>query len=371
MLFLIGIFITCFLVFTLSGKKGKSLADHILLTWLLLLGVHIAIFYLRFSEQAYQFPFFLGVDFPFPLLHGPMLLLYVQAITSRFPAKRSLNLLHYAPALVAYVAMIPFYLRPAQERILVFQHQGQGYETFGIALNLAIFASEGIYFCWSLLLLRRHRSRIESYFSATEKVNLNWLRYLTYGLGAVFLVSVLLDEVWINGSIVVFVLFVGFFGINQVGIFTSPQELPPQPAAPVQEHIEVAVETQPAKRYAKSGLSAEQSEILYERLQLMMTGEELYRESEITLTQLAERLGIHSNYLSQVINEKTGDNFYAYINTLRIEAFLDLLEDPPNRQYKLISLAYDCGFNSKSSFNRYFKKVVGQTPTEYVGSRFG
>jgi AraC-like DNA-binding protein len=78
------------------------------------------------------------------------------------------------------------------------------------------------------------------------------------------------------------------------------------------------------------------------------------------------KLGVHPNYLSQIINQKEKKNFYDFVNTYRFEEFKKLIAQQKNQQYTLLSLAYDCGFSSKSSFNRYFKKATGQTPSEYT-----
>jgi AraC-like DNA-binding protein len=77
-------------------------------------------------------------------------------------------------------------------------------------------------------------------------------------------------------------------------------------------------------------------------------------------------LNTQPNYLSQILNELEGKNFYDYINTLRTEEFKRLIAIPDNRKYTLLALAQQCGFNSKSSFNRYFRKVTGQSPSEFM-----
>ena len=120
------------------------------------------------------------------------------------------------------------------------------------------------------------------------------------------------------------------------------------------------------RKYLKSGLSAEMAGNLHSRLTQLMESEKLYTESELSLSQLANRLNTLPNYLSQVINDKEGKNFYDYINMLRIEEFKTLVSRPENRKYTLLSLSYDCGFNSKSSFNKNFKKVTGLSPSEYL-----
>nr|WP_246440606.1 helix-turn-helix domain-containing protein [Rhabdobacter roseus] len=72
------------------------------------------------------------------------------------------------------------------------------------------------------------------------------------------------------------------------------------------------------------------------------------------------------HHLSQVINEKEQKNFYDLINGWRIEEFLKEVKSEKNKKYTLLAIAYDCGFNSKASFNRNFKKYTGKTPTEYL-----
>ncbi|HEX6333356.1 MAG TPA: helix-turn-helix domain-containing protein, partial [Flavisolibacter sp.] len=127
-------------------------------------------------------------------------------------------------------------------------------------------------------------------------------------------------------------------------------------------------ELAPRRKYSKSGLSEDMASRIHRELGILMETEKLYTESELSLADLATKLSVHPNYLSQVINEKEGRNFYDYINTLRIEAFKKLVTKPGSQKYTILSLAYDCGFNSKSSFNRFFKKITGQSPSEYIDS---
>jgi AraC-like DNA-binding protein len=119
------------------------------------------------------------------------------------------------------------------------------------------------------------------------------------------------------------------------------------------------------KKYPKSGLTEEASEKLHQALINLMTENALYKKSELSIDDLSSKLGIHPNYLSQIINQKEKKNFYDFVNTYRVEEFKRLIGMPRNQHLTLLSVAYDCGFNSKSSFNRYFKKATGQTPSEY------
>jgi AraC-like DNA-binding protein len=224
-----------------------------------------------------------------------------------------------------------------------------------ILKRYAIAFSGIFYVTWSALLLKRHRSNIREQFSDLEKINLQWLRILTYGLGGIWvLVMFFKSELLILAGVGIFVFLIGFFGVRQAIIFT-PGQLP-------------ADGNGQKKKYPKSGLTEEVSEELHEKLKRLMTEDALYKKSDLSINDLSSKLGVHPNYLSQIINQKEEKNFYDFVNTYRFEEFKRLIAMKKNQQYTLLSLAYDCGFSSKSSFNRYFKKATGQTPSEYSSS---
>ena len=80
---------------------------------------------------------------------------------------------------------------------------------------------------------------------------------------------------------------------------------------------------------------------------------------------VAHELDVHPNTLSQVINSVEQKNFYDFINSLRIEEFKERVAKPENQKYTLLSLALECGFNSKSAFYNAFKKFTNSTPSEF------
>jgi len=143
----------------------------------------------------------------------------------------------------------------------------------------------------------------------------------------------------------------GFFGIKQIAVYPEKQT--------------VKVEDKEKKKYLKSGLKKDVSEELYQKLTQLMQKKKPYIKNDLLINDLATEFDVHPNYLSQVINEKEGRNFYEFVNHYRLEEFKRLITIPKNRQLTLLSLAFECGFNSKSSFNRYFKKSTGQTPSQY------
>ncbi|MFT3912423.1 MAG: helix-turn-helix domain-containing protein [Ferruginibacter sp.] len=410
MLFVIGISIAFFLDFVLISKKRKTLADKVLVVWLFFIAVHLLLFYLHISGKSFEMPWLLGIHIPMPLLHGPFLFLYTGTLTNQLSLKRKIWLIHFIPVIASWLYLLTFYVLPAEQKIFIFKHKGRGHETFMFINLIAIYTSGILYILGSTLLLRRHRFAILNQFSYTEKINLRWLQYLIYGLAIIWLAVFLDNDEVVFTLVVAFIVFIGYFGIKQVGIFSytnqaghtnndrvgntgdkknpvrgtqtgTIEEVTEAIGIPVPGirtgAVENTAEENPVeinidkRKYSKSGLTEESAGNLHKELTRLMETEKLYMGSELTLTDLARRLDTHPNYLSQVINEKEEKNLYDYINTLRIDAFKKLIADPANQRYTILSLAYECGFNSKSSFNRYFKKVTGESPSDYMRRQFG
>jgi AraC-like DNA-binding protein len=352
MFFVAGIGLAVFIEFLLISKKNKSASDQILTVWMFLILVHLFLMYVFITEDVYRFPFLLGIEHPLPLLQAVFLFLYVSFLTKQLPEKRKALILHFVPAGIMYMYLVTFFILPADQKIQVYRNHGAGYELFMVLKSYAITFSGIFYVTWSAVLLKKHRHNIRDQFSDLEKVNLRWLQILTFGLGGIwFLVIFFRSEILILAGMVIFVFLIGFFGVRQVEIFTPNRQ--------------AADENELKKKYPKSGLTDEASSNLHQSLIRLMTEEALYKKSDLSINDLSSRLGVHPNYLSQIINQKERKNFYDFVNTYRFEEFKRLIAMQKNQQFTLLSLAYDCGFSSKSSFNRYFKKATGQTPSEY------
>lgn len=119
-------------------------------------------------------------------------------------------------------------------------------------------------------------------------------------------------------------------------------------------------------RYANSKLSEADSCAIDQRLMEHMEQNKPYLDNQLSLRQLADCLDVNTNYLSQVINEQHGKNFFEFINEYRVDALKEKLEQPENRQFTILSLAFECGFNSKTTFNTAFKRITGFTPSQYL-----
>lgn len=383
MFYFFGVGLNLFLLVLLLSKKNKSFADRILAGWLFVIGCHLSLYV--FSQQPITIHNIhqMGLGMPFPFLHGPFLYLYTAAVTQLLPANRKWLLLHFLPAAVIVVLAIPFFSLSAPEKMEVFNNKGRDYSGFMITAGWLMRVSGVAYVAWCFLLLRKHKKNIGELFSYEERINLNWLRYHIYALLAVWMIIIFVKkDSFIFSAVVIFVVLFGYFGIKQVGIFgpknrgqVVPEQLPAdtevsaeQTNSPAEAVTVDPEEERVNRKYSSSGLNPETADLIHSKLTRTMTAEKLYTEPELSLSMLAAKLEVHPNYLSQVINEREGKSFFDYINLLRVEEFKRLVEQPGQEQFTLMSIAMDCGFNSKSSFNKNFKKIMGQSPTEYLAS---
>ncbi|MCB2207849.1 MAG: helix-turn-helix domain-containing protein [Bacteroidetes bacterium] len=117
----------------------------------------------------------------------------------------------------------------------------------------------------------------------------------------------------------------------------------------------------------KKGLLDEAAAAAYKaKLQQLIEAEKPYLNPDLSLRSLADQLGINANQLSWLLNDGFGKNFNEFINQYRVEAFKNIARLPDNSHLTILSIAYDCGFNSKTVFNTFFKKETGVTPKQFL-----
>ncbi|MEM1155611.1 MAG: helix-turn-helix domain-containing protein [Pseudomonadota bacterium] len=118
-------------------------------------------------------------------------------------------------------------------------------------------------------------------------------------------------------------------------------------------------------RYAKSGLSPDAQQVVLNSLIAVMEQDKAFLDPELSLPELAGRLGCSINHLSQAINDGHGVSFFDYINRYRIQEATDILVQPDRFNPSVLDVALAVGFNSTSTFYAAFKKATGKTPAQY------
>ncbi|WP_276878145.1 AraC family transcriptional regulator [Chryseobacterium joostei] len=354
-----GIFIACFSSFLVLGKKQKRTPDFLLAIWFLIIGIHLVFFVLLRSGGYVKFPYLIGFELPFPFMHGPMLYLYILSVTGRKMSWK-IWLLHCMPVLMIYMVLLQFLMLPPHERMLVYQNKGKGYEVLSDVLKFSMILSGIVYVGLSLLAVRKYKKKISNQYSNTEKINLNWSYYLITGIALIWIAVIIRNDILIFSMVVLFILVAAYFGISRVGILDLPV---------VADGADEKEPDHEVVKYRKNSPGDDVIQAIHERLVYKMNHENLYKDSDLNLNHVAQLLDVHPNILSQTINSIENKNFYDYINRQRIEEFKRIATLPENQKYTILSLAFESGFNSKTSFNRNFKKYMNCSPREFLKSQ--
>ena len=119
------------------------------------------------------------------------------------------------------------------------------------------------------------------------------------------------------------------------------------------------------RKYKKTLFSKDELNTYIQQLESIMSNEKPFLDQDLTLRHLAESLELPPNYVSQLLNEGLEKNFSEYVNSFRLEAFKEKVQDPSQKHLTILALAYDSGFNSKTVFNTFFKKSMGITPKAF------
>ena len=152
--------------------------------------------------------------------------------------------------------------------------------------------------------------------------------------------------------------------------FTEPVLKPLRSLAQFQEIMQKTLGESTAtglqkRKYKKPLLNKEHIQLYQIELEVLMENEKPYLDPNLTLRSLAKMIQIPPNYLSQLLNEGFDKNFSEYINFYRVQIFKSKVADPLQQGITLLGLAFDSGFNSKTVFNTFFKKIEGKTPKTY------
>ncbi len=348
-----GVFLSFFVLNNKEHRKEPKQLLTVLMIVASLLFLLGALFVSRYTEiLIFVGPFILPA---FTLL-GPLLFLYIYSmLNSDFTFKKT-NLLYIIPYLIAFLYLSKIYFLPAQEQIEFIEKFyanktgmfEQLFRYFDISYRL-------IFLILSIKVLTSYRKKLENEFSSTDSINFNWLKNLLIFYLFTIIISVIVTVFGLSNDFRVMLAIYLAILMYVVGYkFMKGSE----------NEIKIA-ERISTKKYEKSGLSEEKKSEIIEQLTDMMENEKLYLEPEISARFLAEKLDVSINYLSQAINENYNKNFFEFINSYRIDDAKKLLTTENQFSNNILSIAFEVGFQSKSTFNSVFKKQTGKTPTQF------
>lgn len=279
-------------------------------------------------------------------------------------AKRSItkmDLAHYIPSLLYFGFILTYFVIPSDaignarlktgelEKVIYACH------AFGLVVNIT-------YWVLSLRLFLRFRESLKNELSYSLKTKFLFNFHLVIGIGfliwlTLYVISIIGYDrterdarpiIWLAMAFVI--LFIAYYGLLSPDVFK----------------ISVFEKTQ---KYVQSKLSIADLDKLKSQLDQLMIEKKPYLNNKLLKAELAEMLGTSNPELARLLNENIGMNFFEYVNYYRIKEFVALASTEKAQQLTFYGLAQEAGFNSKTTFNKSFKKLMGVSPTEYFNNQ--
>lgn len=286
-------------------------------------------------------------------LYGPLLYLYYLKllIDKGFSLK---DTIHIIPLCIYLIFHFPAILIPSSQKLRLLQNSDVGL-LFNV--NLA-FIYIGVLLLYLILIYRL------LFIKLSLPVHIKtWAKWTFYPFVVYF---VFLSGIYVlasNGLIVInskYEYLIGFLIILPIWVTTYFAYFQPDIFSGKKVFNGFTF-----GKYQNSGLTERFSIELRDKLILLLSNEEVYRKSDLTLDDISEKLDTSRHNTSQVINEHFGVSFFELLNKYRMEKAKEIFKADSQENLSIFDVAIEVGYNNRTTFNKAFKKSTGLTPTEF------
>ena len=368
-LYYIGISQALFVSLVLFTKANKQGSDFVLMAWLLTISFKMMILLISAEHgEFFDNQFSIGL---IPLTFGPFLFLYTKNLLYRRWFFKSRDFLHYTPFIFFTFLYFTFFKgKLSFDNHMFFLKDGYLWVRF--MYSIAFMSSVGYYTFLTLKILGRHRKQLKDRFSFLSESNeLNWLYVLTAIFGITYFLyfslgtyNVLMKQGFFDIAftsdvfLTILAFSVSYFGIKQPYLFkVIPEEN--------EEFMALKKKNESKRKYKNSNLTEEQKQEYVKHIFTFMDEERPFINPELTVQDLSKQLNISRHHLTELLNNDIGKNFFTFINEYRVEEVKRRLLDTRFEHLTIVAIAFESGFNSKSTFNSIFKQNTGNTPSQW------
>lgn len=371
---------TFFAGLLVASKKPVTIPDRLMAAFLFMIFFDLVFALIKIKFITfYSFPF---VAFTY----GPILYLYVRYMTRPDKHFSIKNYLHFIPFVVFFIASVIFRGDKIFADLSGFLVADK-YIPLRIVYSICFFLSITVYSIFTFIIISRHQQHLKDLVSyASGKITLNWLKVLTISFYTAYFIlfilggiNIFIDFLPFDPYYTVFVFIAvlsfvyGFYAIKQPVLarilIGTGEAVFSSPSGPGAVNIDKGITGKAGsrkERYLRSGLDKQQARKYLSAILSYMEKEKPYLDRDLTIYDLSLQTGISRHHITEVLNNLHGRNFFTFINEYRVKEVIVKMKDPANRHYTVLSIAYDSGFNSKSTFNTIFKNITGHTPTQYL-----
>ncbi len=371
----------------LLAKKGvnqKDKSNYWLSAFIFCCSLYIAPWMLGFAgwyDSEYYRDILFYIPFQQLFLLGPLIYFYTQSLLySEFRLSRK-DFRHF---------LIPFIYILSSVGIWFYDHFiYNGYyfyadgsdKDFDDWYQYGGFLSMAFYLIQSLRIYNRYRNKIFQETSYAEVILFRWIKIYLFSFLILMMLPVLFRLIaykysaisTYEGSWWYFLLYSVIMCYVAITAYTNTvtQNLKLKSSGdgdflhPVDELTPDYTSIVEVQEYTETTLLPE-LDFWKQKIISILTDESIFRNPELTLVNFSEKLQANTSLISKVINQGFGLNFNDFINKYRVDAVCDCLDKDMQQHMTILGIALECGFNSKATFNRAFKKHVGKTPREYM-----
>ena len=361
-LYLFGGVQALFITIYLFIRKNKNRQASLCLS-LILLGLFLTLYdYFILQNSLYdQVSHFLNLGYMFQFAFAPLTYLLIKSIVFPLRTIRPVELLHFVPAILHLLyGIFGFHIYALDYKVNYIEEFITRVDVSNPSFNLSIqvfYIVNAIQLLVYLILgfrLIRKFGPFKGLKKTISRKTLKWFFWSIAGIDIILIIASLrirylifsITNIDIGPYLLIFLslylFYVAYFIILNHELFEIP-----------------------VAKYRSSVLDQTEKNNIYQRLQEYMHQDKPHLKEDLTIKDLGKQMDLSARILSQIINEKFGSNFYDFVNYNRILEAQKLLKNEQGRQFSITGIAYEVGFNSKSSFYSAFKKFTGNTPSEY------
>jgi AraC-like DNA-binding protein len=362
--YFVGIFGVIMTIVYFTFMKGRTVINVFFSSYLLIASLVIIMGALTYSGKIIMFPNLFRIINPIHYLFPPITLFYTCSSFKRNFKFKKIYLLVFLPFLINLIQLMPFYLSPTAEKVeLINQLLSAGSVVIPTQyllkiINATVFLSLQFY-----IFLKYKHGKNSDIEHTDSLVKWFWI-FLTGQL--LIVVGMTIEVIWKTSAIIepyhlavsMVTLFV--FTTSIAFLFFPKLLYGKIDLQEVEKEVEV-------EKYADSRLTeSDKNEILAALYSFLKSPDKPYLNTKLSLRETSAKLNVLPKELSQVINEKTDQNFNQFINNFRIEEAKKILDSPQFNKLTIDAILEKSGFKSKSTFYDAFKTITGLTPKQYA-----
>lgn len=334
-----------------------------------------------YSQQPYRNILFY-VPFQQLFLFPPVLYFYCKTLLDKSFEFSKKDYIHFVPALIYLIYSIAIFIIDVIILKENYFYKDEKDKDFSTWYQIGGLISLAYYLIISLKTYNSYRFMTYNSVSFADSVMFKWAKHFLIAFLMLIIIRILFfiinpewDEFgkkfWYYVSFSVLFYYVSISGYaNSVLSATSFKDSSVISNNDFEMEINNLSEMESTNKLVEEINEIQDLDVWKEKIETLMSVNKMYENHELVVSDLSNELGTHSRKVSQVINRGFNMNFNDFVNQYRIEAFLKKIQEGEHNIQTFLSLAMECGFNSKSTFNRAFKRATLQNPKEYIETHY-